>query len=166
MKKLMILVFVLLATGCTQAPQTDLEGLKGMRDVFQSALDSKDPAAVASIYTEDAAVFVPNSETISGRAAIEVFWGGSFAAGIGGEGQDTEVYAQGDVGYTVGTFTATDADGATIDEGKYMEIWRHVDGNWRLHRNIWNSSLPLAAPEEESEPAPGPADEADVTDAG
>ena len=147
MKKLMILVFVLLATGCTQAPQTDLEGLKGMRDAFQSAWDSKDPAAVASIYTEDAAVLVPNSETISGRAAIEAFWGEYFAAGIGGEGQNTEVYALGDVGYTVGTFTATDAGGATISEGKYVEIWRHVDGKWRLHRNIWNSSLPLAAPE-------------------
>ncbi len=163
MKKLMILVFALLA-GCMQAPQTDLEGLKGMRGVFQSALESKDPAAVAAIYTEDAAVLVANSETISGRAAIEAFWSESFAAGIGGEGKDTDVYAHGDVGYTVGTFTATDADGATIDEGKYVEIWRHVDGKWQLHRNIWNSNLPLAAQEPEPEPEPEPEDEAGVAD--
>ncbi len=49
MKKLMILVFVLLMAGCMQAPQTDLEGLKGMGDVWQSAFDAKDPAALAAI---------------------------------------------------------------------------------------------------------------------
>ncbi len=49
MKKLLILVFVLLMAGCMQAPQTDLEGLKAMRDVWQSAFDAKDPAALAAI---------------------------------------------------------------------------------------------------------------------
>ncbi len=164
MKKLMTLVFVLLATGCMQAPQTDLEGLKGMRDVWQSAFDAKDPAAIAEIYTEDGAVLVPNSETISGRAAIETFWTETIASGIGGEGKDSEVYAHGDVGYTVGTFTVTDAGGATIDEGKYVEIWRHIDGKWQMHRDIWNSNLPLPAPEPEPESEPEPGDEAEVID--
>ncbi len=158
MKKLMILLFVLSIAGCMQVPQTDLEGLKGMRDVWQSALDSKDPAAIAAIYTEDGALLPPNSETMSGRAAIEAFWTETLASGIGGVGTDAEVYAQGDVGYTVGTFTATDASGATIGEGKYVQIWRHVDGQWQIHRGIWNSNQPPAAPE------PEPEDEAEVAD--
>jgi uncharacterized protein (TIGR02246 family) len=156
----MILVLVLLMAGCMQTPQTDLEGLKGMRAVFQSALDAKDPAAIAAIYTEDGALLPPNGETVSGRAAIEAFWTETLASGIGGEGTDIEVHALGDVGYTVGTFTATDADGASIGEGKYVEIWRHVDGKWQLHRAIWNSNLPLPAPE----PEPEPEDEAEVAD--
>ena len=147
MKTLMILVFVLLMAGCMEAPQTDLEGLKGMRTVFQSALDAKDPAAIAAIYTEDGALLPPNSESVSGRAAIEAFWKEAVASGIVGKGKDIEVHALGDVGYTVGTFTATDADGATIGEGKYVEIWRHVDGEWQMHRDIWNSNLPLITPE-------------------
>ena len=158
MRKSMILVSVLLMAGCMQTPQTDLEGLKGMRAVFQSALDTKDPAAIAAIYTEDGALLPPNGETVSGRAAIEAFWTETLASGIGGEGTDIEVHALGDVGYTVGTFTATDADGASIGEGKYVEIWRHVDGEWQMHRDIWNSNLPLPAPE------PEPEDEAEVAD--
>ena len=164
MRKSMILVLVLLMAGCMQTPQTDLEGLKGMRAVFQSALDAKDPAAIAAIYTEDGALLPPNGETVSGRAAIEAFWTETLASGIGGEGTDIEVHALGDVGYTVGTFTATDADGATIGEGKYVEIWRHVDGKWQLHRDIWNSNLPLPAPEPEPELEPEPEDEAEVAD--
>ncbi len=166
MKKLITLVFVLLMTGCTQGPQTDLEGLNGMRDAWQSALDAKDPAALAAIYAEDGALLRPHSETMSGRAAIEAYWTEFQASGIGIEIKDTEVYAHGDVGYKVGTFTATDAGGATIDEGKYVEIWRHVDGKWQLRRDIWNSNLPLAAPETEpeQESEPEPEDEAEIID--
>ena len=162
MKKLMTLVFVLLAAGCMQAPQTDLEGLKAMQDVWQSAFDARDSAALAALYAEDGSLLPPNSEVIVGRAAIEAFWEDFLATGTGVEIKDTEVYAHGDDGYTVGVYTVTDAGGATIDEGKYVVIYRNVDGKWQLHRDIWNSNLPLAAPE--PEPEPEPEDEAEVAD--
>jgi uncharacterized protein (TIGR02246 family) len=164
MKKLMTLVFVLLMAGCMQAPQTDLEGLKAMREVWQAAFDARDAAALAAIYAEDGALMPPNSDTIIGRAVIEAFWADFQASGIGAEIQDTEVYAHGDVGYKVGTYTVSDTGGATIDEGKYIEVWRHVNGKWQMHRDIWNSNLPLAAPEPEAEPEPEPEEEAEVAD--
>ncbi|MFQ5549449.1 MAG: DUF4440 domain-containing protein [Woeseia sp.] len=151
MKKLMISAFVLLMAGCMQAPQTDLEGLKAMRDVWQSAFDARDSAALAAIYAEDGALMPPNSDTLIGRAAIEAFWADFQASGIGGEIKDTEAYAHGDVGYKVGTYTISDADGATVDEGKYVEIWRYIDGTWQMHRDIFNSNLPLSAPESEAD---------------
>jgi uncharacterized protein (TIGR02246 family) len=162
MKKLMTVVFVLLVAGCMQAPQTDLEGLKAMQDVWQSAFDARDSAALAAIYAEDGALMPANSDTLIGRAAIEDFWADLQASGIGGEIKDTNVYAYGDDGYTVGAYTVSDAGGATIDEGKYVVIWRHVDGKWQMNHHIWNSNLPLAAPE--PEPEPEPEDEAEVVD--
>lgn len=147
MKKLMTLVFVLLVAGCMQAPQTDLEGLKAMEDVWQSAYDAKDPAGLAAIYTEDGALLPPSSEMANGRAAIEAYWAEFHASGIGVEITDTEVHAHSDLGYTVGTFIATDAGGVTIDEGKYVVIWRNVDGKWQMHRDIWNSSRPPPTPQ-------------------
>jgi ketosteroid isomerase-like protein len=162
MKKLMTLVFVLLAAGCMQAPQTDLEGLKATQDVWQSAYDAEDSAALAALYAEDAALMPPNNNSVIGRAAIEVFWADFKASGVGIEIQDTEVYAQGDDGYTVGAYTASDASGATVDEGKYVVIWRHVDGKWQNLYDIWNSNLPLGTLEPELEPEPE--DEAEVAD--
>ena len=159
MKKLMTLVFVLSAAGCMQAPQTDLEGLKAMRDVWQSAVDAGDSAAVAAIYAEDGALMPPNSEAVNGQAAIEQFFLEFHAAGMGVDIQETEAYAHGDVGYKTGTYTVTDAGGATLEEGKYVEIWRHVDGQWQMHRDIWNSNLPPAAPEPEPDNEPEVVDE-------
>lgn len=164
MKIFTTLVVVFLAIGCTQAPQTDLEGLKAMRDVWQSAYDAKDAALIAEIYSENGAVMPPNSASVNGRAAIEDFFAEFHATGMGVEIQGAEAYAHGDVGYKVGTYTISDADGATVDEGKYVEIWRYIDGRWQMHRDIFNSNLPLSAPEPESEPSPDPEDEAAITD--
>jgi ketosteroid isomerase-like protein len=143
----MKLLLVPLMAGCMPVPQADLEGLKGMEGVWQSALDAKDPGAMTAIYAEDGVLLPPNSEAISGRAAIQAFWAEALVSGINGVAKDTEVYAHRDLGYTVGTYTATGASGATIDEGKYLIIWRNVDGEWKIHRDIWNSSLPLPAPD-------------------
>ena len=162
MKQVMTLVFVLLMAACMQAPQTDLERFKAMRDVWQSAYDAKDPAANTAIYAEDGALLPPNSETISSRAAIEAYLTESLAGGISVGLKDTDVYAHGDVGYMAGTYTVTDAGGATIDKGKYVEIWRQIDGKWQIYRAIWNSNLPLAAAEPEVEPEPE--DEAEIAD--
>ena len=151
MKKLMILVFVLLMAGCMRAPQSDLEGLKAMIDVSQLAFEARDPAAIAAIYAEDGAVMSPNSETVTGPAAIEDYWREVLASGIDlGVAKATDVYAHGDGGYEVGTYAVTDPDGA-IDEGKYVRIWRHGDGKWQLQHVIWNSDIPLSTPESESE---------------
>jgi len=147
MRKLVILVFALLMAGCMQAPQTDLEGLKATIDVSQSAFEARDPVAIAAIYAEDGAVMSPNSETVTGQAAIEDFWREVLASGIDlGVAKTTNLYAHGDAGYEVGTYAVTEPDGA-IDEGKYVRIWRHSDGKWQLQHVTWNSNLPLSAPE-------------------
>jgi len=145
-KKLMILFCGLVMAGCMQqeAPQTDLEGLKAMHDVWQSAYNANDPAALAAIYEEDGALMPPNGTPVTGRAAIEAFWGDFIASGGGVRITDAEAYAHGDVGYKIGTYSITDSGGASVDEGKYVEVWRHADGRWQMHRDIWNSSLPLA----------------------
>ena len=144
MKKLIILFTALGMAGCMQAPQADLEGLKSMRDAWQSAYDAGDAAALAAIYEEDSALMPPNSTPVTGRATIETFWGDFMASGGSVKITDSEAYAHGDVGYKVGTFTMTDSGGMVLDEGKYVELWRHVDGRWQMHRDIWNSDLPLA----------------------
>ena len=43
-------------------------------------------------------------------------------------------------------------EGSVSDTGKYVEIWRkEPDGSWLIDQVIWNSDLPLAAPEPEPE---------------
>ena len=48
------------------------------------------------------------------------------------EGKAT-LYAEGDV---------------IIDVGKYIVIWEKIEGKWFLHRDIWNTSMPVPEPPE------------------
>ncbi len=50
------------------------------------------------------------------------------------------------------TLTIEGMEGSGSDRGKYIEIWRNEpDGSWLIDQVIWNSDLPLAAPEPEPE---------------
>ena len=43
----------------------------------------------------------------------------------------------GDTGYEVGEATLTLSSGTAVV--KFVVVWKIVDGQWRLHRDIWNS---------------------------
>jgi ketosteroid isomerase-like protein len=45
--------------------------------------------------------------------------------------------------HEVGRYTLQDEGGQVIDTGKYVVIWQHEAGQWKLHRDIWNSSRPM-----------------------
>ncbi len=33
------------------------------------------------------------------------------------------------------------ADGLELDIGKFLAVWKRVDGRWRFDRDVYNSSL-------------------------
>nr|NIO33253.1 DUF4440 domain-containing protein [Gemmatimonadota bacterium] len=34
-------------------------------------------------------------------------------------------------------------EGGAVEQGKYLVVWkRGEDGNWKLHADIWNTSMP------------------------
>ena len=38
-----------------------------------------------------------------------------------------------------------DAENKMIDKGKYVVVWKPVNGEWKLFRDIFNSDMPAAA---------------------
>jgi uncharacterized protein (TIGR02246 family) len=114
---------------------------------FGAAVAAGNAAGVAGLYTDDAMVLPPNGESVSGRAAIEKLFGTLVAAGIKEITLTaTEVEAHGDAATEIGMYSVKDGTGKEIDRGKYMVAWKRVQGQWKLHRDIWNSNLPAAAP--------------------
>ena len=53
-----------------------------------------------------------------------------------------EAEAQGDTAYEVGTYTLPGEGGKMLDVGKYVVVWKRVGGQWKLHRDIWTTSVP------------------------
>ncbi len=148
MKRLLTLALVAMLAACGGGAQveTDLAGLRDMGDAFQIQLNIRDNAALAAIYAPNGSIMPPNAETVSGREAIEAFWGEILASGNIIGVKDSQVRANGNIGYKVGTYTIASPYNELLDKGKYIEVWHHAEGGWQLMYDIFNSDRPPAAP--------------------
>ena len=140
-----------LALGCAPAPPPDNSaaartGIEAVNATFMKLVAEKNAAGLASLYTDDAKVLPPNGPPVEGRAAIEQFFA-AIVRGIAKVQLDTvEVEGHGDTAHEVEALTFFDANGAKIDEGKAIVIWKKVGEEWKLHRDMFSSNLPPPAP--------------------
>ncbi len=108
---------------------------------FMIAVNRGDAAAMAAVYSSDAKVLPPGGEPVGGPAAIEAFWHGALQLGIKSARLETdEVELQGARAIEIGRYTLEGEAGRVLDRGKYLVVWRQEAGEWRLHRDIWNSN--------------------------
>ncbi len=111
---------------------------------FEAAFNRGDIAALAALYTEDATLMPPDSQTITGRQEIKTFWEGVRASGITRVAlHPQQIEGSGDFATEVSTadLTAGSADGQTSTIlVKYLVVWkRQPTGTWQLAVDIWNS---------------------------
>ncbi len=110
---------------------------------FVAAFNAGDGATVASLYSEDAALFPPGGERVDGRSAIQAFWQGAIDSGMKLDDLHAiEVDAGGDIAGEVGVFilSVPGDSGVTKVAGKYIVIWKRAGHTWQLHRDLWNKN--------------------------
>ena len=140
----LVLACVPLVTFALQSQEKAQEqALAGTTEAWEKAFNSGDFAAIARMMTSDACLLPPNGEKVCGAAAIEGFWKAASPTGAKMELREDEAETSGSLGFKTGTWRMLSAEGAELDHGKYVEVWKRVDGAWRLHRDTWNSSRPL-----------------------
>lgn len=108
---------------------------------------AKDAASIAGLYTEDGAVMPPNSPIGKGRTDIQKTW----TAMMQTPGFDLAIMPEqitistsGDMALDRGTYqlTVTPDGKKQTDTGKYVVVWRKVNGEWKAAADIFNSDLP------------------------
>ena len=116
--------------------------IRTANDNFESIFGRGDSAGMAELYTDNGILLPTGSDFVKGKQAIEAFWQGAMDMGIKNVKLDiVEVEQFGDTAIDMGQYTLMNQDDQVMDTGKYVVIWKHEDGTWKLHRDIWNSSL-------------------------
>lgn len=109
---------------------------------FMAAFKRGDAAGLAALYTGNGQVLPPNSDFVTGKEAIQAFWQTLFDMGIKGlKLEIVEVEGTGDTAIEVSKYTIHGEEGQELDKGKYIVIWKQKEGQWKLHRDIYNSSM-------------------------
>lgn len=110
---------------------------------FMEAFKNGDAAALAALYTKDGQVLPPNSDLVIGQQAIQDFWQALIDMGIKqAKLEIIEVDSYNDTAIEVSKFMLLGEGEQVLNHGKYIVIWKQINGRWKLHRDIFNSSMP------------------------
>ena len=143
--------FALLAALSAAAPgvaradmSADEQKIRELDKQWVAAVQAKDAAASAGFYAADGALLAQNAPIAKGSAAVAAAWQGLLAMkniDLTFAPTEVTVSAGGDMAYDVGTYSLSfDSDkGPVKDMGKYVVVWKNVDGQWKVAADIFNS---------------------------
>lgn len=148
----LVLALGLTAPGCgRQAPSVDLAAeetaIREAGKAWLAAEIAKDVPKIATFYAKDAIEMASNMPMIQGRDAIQQWyaaWLTPDGVSMTFETADVEVAASGDMAIERGTYRFTQGSprGITEDVGKYVTVWKKVDGTWQVAIDAANSDRP------------------------
>jgi ketosteroid isomerase-like protein len=145
----------LLGLGCSTDTQPsfadDVVAITAFNERYLKSINDEDIAALSALTTDGHVMLPPNREPVVGKAANDAMNGGAF------ERYDfretwvpVETVIDGDLGFQRGTFTVIatpKGDGDRLEvNGSFLRIYqRQANGEWRMTRDMFNSSAPLTA---------------------
>ena len=107
--------------------------------VFFAAADS---IGLANLYTQDAKFMNNGAPAVTGRKNIQSAISGIMNSGISSVNLTTiDVWGMENLITEEGELSLFVED-AEVYKGKYIVLWKKVDGKWKLFRDIFNSNLP------------------------
>ncbi|GAA4498406.1 hypothetical protein GCM10023172_15310 [Hymenobacter ginsengisoli] len=110
---------------------------------FEAHFAQGSAAAIASLYTSNAVLLPTGHDPIQGHEGIQAFWQGALDMGVARVSLHTqEVEELSDTAIELGVYTLFGANSQQLDKGKYLVVWKQQQGQWKLHQDIWNTSLP------------------------
>ena len=154
MKKLLAISVLLLAACGSSTPMStgDAESYIKQADVaFGTAMRTNDMDALINNYSMDATLMPPNLPAAHGPSAIRATWSGFLGQFSSNDLTLTpdDVQQSGDLAVETGRYMVhVVPKGTTMqvtDSGKYIVVWKKIDGRWKIYRDIFNSDLPVPA---------------------
>lgn len=140
----MFLLFLPLVSHA-QEPLDVSEEIRAANESLMKAIKAQDVKTLVSLYTEDARVLPPNSPPLEGKESITTMWEVMFESSpMNMQLKTLSAEAFGTTAVEEGVYEVLLPDGQAVDKGKYIVIWKKVDGKWLLHQDIFNTSQPPA----------------------
>jgi ketosteroid isomerase-like protein len=106
---------------------------------LMEAFKTKTPSWIAKMYAPDALLMPPGATTVMGEDNICKFWQSVLDSGICDVELETLTLDEADTSVTEVGHYRLHSEESLVDHGKYVVVWKKVEDEWRLFRDIWNS---------------------------
>ena len=126
----LIICAICLSAVFVQGETNEQAALRQVAEEWATRYNAGDAAGVASLYTEDG--YYASAHILAhGRKEIEGYWARGIAAGGHIDFiKPVEIYTEGNLGYFLGTYQATNA-GVTVD-GRILIVGKRKAGKWLI----------------------------------
>ena len=116
--------------------------IHALAENIKSVFRQGDAAGIASFYSDDGMLLPTGFDFIQGKQDIETFWQDAINMGIKDIDLDIiELDQHDDTIIEMSRYRLSDENDQLVDHGKGMVIWKFEAGSWKIHRDIWNSSI-------------------------
>jgi ketosteroid isomerase-like protein len=156
MKKIAeIICTCIILIGCTSTPKVDIQGetdaIRSLENQWTIALQTSDVDKIVTFYSTEAVSMSSNKPIATGLQAIRkniesmltdtTLLFNTYTSTI----DAIEVSTAGDIGYARGHdgLTIKTKNGLGKDEGKWVDIWKKFNGQWKVIVSVGNSSKPV-----------------------
>ncbi|XP_064615633.1 uncharacterized protein LOC135479667 isoform X2 [Liolophura sinensis] len=116
------------------------EDIKERNALFTQYFRSRDFPAISRMYTEDCHLMPSGEKAMDGhKAVLDIF---SKLPGLGVDSvtlTTKEVIPMNDTAIERGDLVLVDSSSTIVDTGKYVVIWKRIQGEPMLYIDIWNS---------------------------
>ncbi|HWA34050.1 MAG TPA: ketosteroid isomerase family protein [Cyclobacteriaceae bacterium] len=142
-----VLILATLFVPVFASAQTQSNELKQVRKIIEASnaiyaeLANKNDGSILTRYTQDACLLPPNAGPVCGHADIANF----FRSGPKVRVTFTIQALYGDAREYVtelSYYEMTDLNGAKMDEGKVLVVWKNTKDGWKMHRDMFSSNRP------------------------
>ena len=119
------------------------EAIAQTNQQLMTTFNQGNAGGAADCYTAGAQLLPTNMGPVTGRENIQGFWQAAMDMGIKAarlETMDLEVL--GETAIEEGKYTMLGGEDQILDACKYIVVWKTEQGQWKLHRDIWTTSLP------------------------
>jgi len=109
---------------------------------FMKIFAAGDSIGLANLYTNDAKFMMNGAPAVSGKKNIQSTISAIMNSGVSSVNLTTiDIWGTENLITEEGGLSLFVSDDE-IDKGKYIVLWKKVDGKWKLFRDIFNSNLP------------------------
>jgi len=118
--------------------------IDSVNNKFSQEVASGDSVGLASNYWPDAELLLDNSDVVKGKD-IQASWSAFIQMGVKQMNfTTTDIAGTSSFIIETGNYEIKGGQNKLLDRGKYVVVWEKRMGEWKLYRDIGNTSLPSA----------------------
>lgn len=140
--RLTLPMLMLFVTLFVSGQEKEVSAIKERVKLFSANLMAGKKKEVVEMYTKDGKIFPMNREILEGEELSE-YWNPSNPSDwktTYHKVTPVEIKILGNEAYDYGHYEGSSTDGTSISkfQGKYVIVWKKVEGVWKIYLDIWN----------------------------